>query len=346
MPIQLTPEVLKQITKKKLRYISDDIPGIQRKGSGKGFYYLDPNGVKISNANTIQRIEELAIPPAWQDVWISPYTHGHLQATGLDAKGRKQYLYHPDWLEISQEHKFEHLGTFCKALPKIRSQVKNDLRLTALEKRKVLATVVWLLEHTFIRVGNAEYAEENDSYGLTTLRNKHVTVRGKKVKFNFKGKSSVEHSVEVVNPVIIRTIKECLELPGYELFQYLDDQEEKRSIDSGEVNDYLQEITGEDITAKDFRTWGATLLSADILYKLGPYPDQATLKSNLTETVKEVAEHLRNTPSVCRLYYIHPVIFETYEKKELGSFIDSHIHRHKPNQLSSFEQTVVTLLSI
>lgn len=346
MPIQVDAQVLAQIKKIDLRYFADEGKGITRKGAGLGFAYFDANGVKIANQNVLERIKLLSIPPAWKEVWISPYQNSHLQATGIDAKGRKQYIYHPEWTALAQAHKFDHLLDFCEVLPTIRRQVNNHLKLSQLEQKKIIATVVWLLEHTFIRIGNDEYAQENGSFGLTTLRNKHVSVRGKKVKLEFTGKSHVHHNVEIINPVIIRTIKSCLELPGYELFQYIDDEDKRHPVDSGEVNEYLQHLTGQDITAKDFRTWGATLLSADTLCKVGPYKDENALKLNLTYTAKQVAKHLRNTPTICRKYYIHPTIFDTYEKYILIDYVQNHKQKrsHKPAELTIFEDAIIQLL--
>lgn len=347
MPIKVNESVLKEIKKRDLRYFADDIQGIKRKKIGEKFAYFDANGVKISNQNILDRIKGLIIPPAWKDVWISPYQNSHLQATGIDAKGRKQYIYHPEWTALCQEHKFDHLLDFCEVLPVIRRQVKNHLKLSALEQKKIIATVVWLLEHTFIRVGNDEYAQENDSFGLTTLRNKHASIKGKAVRFNFKGKSHVHHDVEIINPIIIKTIKSCLDIPGYELFQYIDDNKKRHPVDSGEVNDYLKSLTGQDVTAKDFRTWGATVLSADTLYKVGPYNDATSLKNNLKFTTKEVSKHLRNTPTVCRNYYIHPTIFNTYEKHVLIPFIEEHRKKSlkKPQEITIFEHSVIDLLN-
>ncbi len=346
MPIQLDAQILRQIKKRDLRYFADEGKGITRKGAGAGFGYFDGSGVKIANQNMLERIRSLSIPPAWKDVWISPYQNSHLQATGVDDRGRKQYIYHPKWTAICQEHKFDHLLDFCEVLPVIRRQVSNHLKLSKLEQKKIIATVVWLLEHTFIRIGNDEYAADNGSFGLTTLRNKHVSVRGKKVKLEFTGKSHVHHNVEIVNPVIIRTIKSCLELPGYELFQYIDDEDRRHPVDSGEVNDYLQGLTGQDITAKDFRTWGATLLAADTLCKVEPCKDEKSLKYNLNYTVKQVAKHLRNTPTICRKYYIHPTIFNTYEKEILINYVQDHQQKrsNKPVELTIFEDVIIQLL--
>lgn len=300
-----------------LRYISESSYGYSRAKKGKNFSYLNTEGKKITDEGVIERINKLRIPPAWKRVWISPASNTHLQATGIDAKGRKQYIYHPKWIELSQQTKFDKLIDFGLKLPKIRSRVSYDLQGKKPDMKRVLATVVWLLEHTFIRVGNEEYARENESFGLTTLRDKHVKVRGGNIQFEFKGKSGVMHLVQIDNPKIVKTLKMCIELPGYELFKYIDEKGNRHVIDSGLVNLYLSETSGEDISAKDFRTWGGTVLSAETLHKLGDFFDEQDLKNKLLETVKTVADHLRNTVAVCRKFYIHPTVFKSYEEKML-----------------------------
>lgn len=300
-----------------LRYVSEASKGYSRKKIGKHYGYFNTEDKRIRDEKVIERINKLRIPPAWKKVWISPSSNTHLQATGLDDKGRKQYIYHPKWIELSQQTKFDKLIDFGLKLPKIRSRVSYDLQGKKPDMKRVLATVVWLLEHTFIRIGNEEYARENDSFGLTTLRDKHVKVRGENIQFEFKGKSGVMHSVQVENPKIVKTLKMCIELPGYELFKYIDEKGNRHVIDSGLVNLYLSETSGKDISAKDFRTWGGTVLSAETLHKLGDFLNEQELKSKLLETVKTVADHLRNTVSVCRSYYIHPTIFKSYEEKRL-----------------------------
>lgn len=319
----LNLQTVKQLKKENLRYISDQTSGFFRQkvhpSSGrasKKFKYYDFAG-KIIKGKPLERIKGLSIPPAWENVWICASPNGHIQATGIDKKKRKQYIYHPDWTRLSQQSKFEKIVDFGNNLPKIRQRVSFDLRGKTLDKKKVLATVVWLLENTFIRVGNEEYAKENESFGLTTLRNKHVKVRGTEITFQFKGKSGVYTSVELTNPVIAKTIKHCIELPGYELFAYIDDSGNRHVVDSEEVNLFLKEVTNDDFTAKDFRTWGATSLSAKNLFDLGFSPDLKLLKKNIIETVKKVSSHLNNTVSVCRNYYIHPKVFKTYEKNIL-----------------------------
>ncbi len=302
---------------KNLKYINDTIPGITRLRTKNGFTFYDPNGVKISNENILLRVKNLGIPPAWEEVWICPYTHGHIQATGIDSKKRKQYIYHEVWEEMQKQNKFDKVTFFGRSLPKIRRRIRQDINSRGLGKNKVVATVVWLLEHTFVRVGNDEYAKDNNSFGLTTLRNKHVKVKGSQVRFEFAGKSGVHHLVDISHPKIRRVIKRCIELPGYELFQCVDDETGKHAVDSSDVNGYLQDTTGEDISAKDFRTWGGTFLSAVTLNKMGDQESKNRLKQNISETIKEVAKHLRNTPAICKNYYIHPEVLRKYEEKEL-----------------------------
>ncbi len=315
--MQPDAQLIKEIKKADLRYISDASAGFSRQKQGNDFSYLDVDGKKITTDTTLERIKNLVIPPAWTNVWICPSTTGYLQATGIDDRGRKQYIYHTDWVEQTQENKFNSILDFAEVLPKIRNKIYIDMQEEELEKDKIIATVIWLLEHTFIRIGNEEYAKENNSFGLTTLRNKHVKVRGKEVTFEFKGKSGIEHTVSVSHPKIAKIIKECIELPGYEIFQYVNDDGSKHTVDSADVNQYLKIVTGEDITAKDFRTWGATVLSAETLHRLGPAENATQLKKNIATAVKKAASNLRNTTTVCRKYYIHPVIIETYQKNIL-----------------------------
>lgn len=311
------PKLEKQLKKEDLRYISDQSSGFFRQKIGKDFKYYDLDGKVIKDKRYLERIESLAIPPAWKNVWICPKDNGHIQATGIDEKGRKQYIYHSDWTSLTKQNKFSSMIDFGLSLPKIRNKVRYDLGTKGFDKRKILATVIWLLEHTFIRVGNEEYAKKNSSFGLTTLRNKHVKVSGSDMVFQFKGKSGVYSSIETSSPVIAKIIKRCIELPGYELFKYIDGDGEKNVVDSEEVNSFLKDVTGNNFSAKDFRTWGATNLSATNLFKLGISEDLKLIKKNIADTVKKVSKHLNNTVSVCRNYYIHPVVFLTYQRKTL-----------------------------
>lgn len=322
---RLDPEIKKELRKEELFYTTDKRVGFFRQKIGeKEFAYYGLNGQRISEEETLKRIESLGIPPAWKRVWISPLENTHLQATGIDEKGRKQYIYHLDWVKITQENKFSKMIDFGLSLPKIRNKVRYFMQETTLSKKNIIATIVWLLEHTFLRIGNEEYTKENDSFGLTTLRNRHVRVRGSEIEFNFKGKSGVEVNLSVTNKLVAKTIKKCIELPGYELFQYMDSDGQKRVVDSADVNEFLKGITKHDFTAKDFRTWGATDLSANIFFKIGHSSDKKLLKKNITAAVKQVAHHLNNTTKVCRSYYIHPTVIKTYEDNVLVPHFQEH----------------------
>lgn len=300
-----------------LRYVSDEKPGICRKRSGKGFSYYDAQGNRIQTTAERNRIESLGIPPAWQEVWICPTTNGHLLATGRDAKGRKQYLYHPDWNKCRNEAKFGRMIPFGLALPKIREQAEADLRRQKLNREKVLAIVVRLLEETFIRIGNDEYAKKNSSFGLTTLRDNHVEIAGSTVKFQFRGKHGIDHEIEVSDRRLARLIKQCRDIPGYDLFQYYDEAGQRQTIGSGDVNDYLREISGESFSAKDFRTWAGTVQTALALREAGPFSSKTEANRNIVQAVKAVAKQLGNRPATCRKYYVHPIILECYEEELL-----------------------------
>ena len=307
-----------------LRYVSDTKPGIRRERRGDDFVYLDPKGNEISDEQTLERIRKLAIPPAYTDVWICPQPNGHIQATGRDAKNRKQYRYHAKWHELRGENKFERMQSFGVALPIIREQVDHDLALPGLPREKVLATVVRLLETTLIRVGNDEYAKSNKSYGLTTMRDKHVTIEGSAVRFSFTGKSGVKHEISIKDRKLAQVVKRSRDLPGYELFQYIDEQGERRDVTSDDVNAYLQEISGEKFTAKDFRTWAGTVLATIALQEVGSFNKDAQAKKNVVAAVERVAERLGNTKSVCRKSYIHPEVINAYLE---GSLLEALIER-------------------
>jgi DNA topoisomerase-1 len=304
-----------------LRYISDQASGYKRKRAGKGFRYADTEGKIINNLDVLARIKSLAIPPAWTDVWISPDPEGHLQATGRDARGRKQFRYHRRWREVRDETKYTTMVAFAKALPRIRRRIARDLKLPGLTRNKVLATVVRLLEVSLIRVGNEEYARENDSFGLTTLRNKHVDVNGSKVTFHFRGKSGKWHEVDVRDRRLAKIVRSCQALPGQELFQYIDGEGKRQDVKSGDVNDYLREICGEDFTAKDFRTWAGTVLGALALRAFETFENQTQAKKNIVDAIEMVAERLGNTPAVCRKCYIHPEIFMSYLDGTLAKYV-------------------------
>ena len=295
-----------------LRYVRDDGPAIRRRRAGKGFVYLDANGRRVANADTLERIRSLVIPPAWTEVWICASADGHIQATGRDAKRRKQYKYHVDYREAREQSKYEHLVEFAQALPTIRAKVAEHMSRRGLPRDKVLATVVHLLETTLIRVGNDEYARTNESYGLTTLKSQHVAVQGSEVRFQFTGKSGRQWSLSMRDRRVARIIRACQELPGQDLLQYFDEDKERRAVTSGDVNAYLREIAGRDITAKDFRTWAGTVLMARFLSASPPFSSLTQAKRAMSAAVRQVAAALGNTAAVCRKSYIHPAIANAY----------------------------------
>jgi len=301
--------------------LRDEGPGIRRIRTGSSFRYVDAKGKPVRDEATLKRIRSLVIPPAWENVWISPTANGHIQAVGRDAKGRKQYRYHPEYRKVRDSTKFSRMLAFSDALPKIRKQVEADLQLPGLPKRKVLATVVRLLETTCMRIGNDEYAKQNCSYGLTTLHDNHVAIQGDKMRFHFRGKSGQTQDIELQDPRLAKIVKRCRDIPGYELFQYLDENGERSRIDSADVNDYLREITGEDFTAKDFRTWGGTGWAAVAFSELGPATNDTHAKKSVVEVVKSVASKLGNRPATCRKYYVHPAVIESYMDGTLFSVL-------------------------
>jgi DNA topoisomerase I len=302
----------------RLRYVADGEPGITRRRAGTAFAYRDAAGRAIRDDATLARIKALAVPPAWRDVWICAEPRGHLQATGRDVRGRKQYRYHARWRVIRDETKYEHMLVFGRSLPRIRRRVMEDLRRAGLPREKVLAAVVRLMECTLARVGNPEYARDNNSFGLTTLQNRHMRISRGRVELDFRGKSGIRHRSVVADRTLARILRRCRDLPGSELFQYLDEDGERRSIDSGDVNDYLREISGAEITAKDFRTWAATSLA---LLALARRVDEAPTKKAVVEMVQEVAGQLGNTPAVCRKCYIHPAVIESFATGKLAPFV-------------------------
>ena len=300
-----------------LRYVSDADPGITRVRHGSGFRYLDRSGEPVTDEATLERIRSLAIPPAYEDVWICASPRGHIQATGRDARGRKQYRYHPKWREARDETKFGRMLAFAKALPEIRRRLDDDLARRGHPREKVLAAIVSLLECTAIRVGNDEYARTNRSFGLTTLKDRHVEIEGSKLSFDFNGKSGKKVSVDVSDRRLARVVQRSKDIPGQTLFQYIDDDGNRQTIDSGDVNDYIRSIAGEGFTAKDFRTWAGTMAAAAALREMGVTDTAKATKTNILAAVDRVAEQLNNTRSVCRKYYIHPAILEAYERGEL-----------------------------
>ncbi len=295
-----------------LRYIMDDRPGITRRKRGKNFVYIQPSGGPVRDPDDLGRIKRLAIPPAWTDVWISPVANGHLQATGNDARRRKQYRYHAYWRQVRDENKYGRVMAFGRALPLIRQRVAKDMARQGLPREKVLATVVKLLEATLIRVGNEEYARANQSFGLTTLRDHHAKISGDTVTFQFRGKSGKMHKIDVRDRHLARTVKRCQDLPGQEIFAYLDEDGQWQDVKSQDVNAYLRDITGESFTAKDFRTWSGTVLAAIALREVEHFTSQKQAKSNIVKAIEGVAKLLGNTPSICRKCYVHPEVLESY----------------------------------
>jgi DNA topoisomerase-1 len=295
-----------------LRYVSDETSGITRKRVGTGWAYYLPDGVRIVDRRERKRINSLAIPPAWTQVWICPDPDGHIQATARDARGRKQYRYHPAYRDARDHSKFRHMLEFSEVLPLLRDRIEHDLRAPDHSRRQLLATVVRLLDRTLIRVGNDEYARENKSFGLTTLRRRHVRVNGESLSFTFRGKSGVEHSITLEEPRLARIIQRCQDLPGHELFQYLDANRRRQAISSDDVNAYLRELTGRDVTAKDFRTWGGTMLAAVELRAMGLAASRREADRNILRAIDAVAERLGNTRAVCRKYYVHPELLRAY----------------------------------
>lgn len=311
---------LRTAKKAGLIYVSDDTPGILRKKAGKSFVYVDNKGRRVSNAGTLERIRKLVIPPGYRDVWICPHPRGHIQAVGWDARGRKQYRYHESWRQARDENKYDRMLDFARALPKIRRGVNRDLGLRGLPREKVLAAMVKFIETTLIRVGNDKYAEDNDSYGVTTLRDRHATFHGGRVTVEFRGKSGVEHEFEVDDPRLAQIAKQCQDLPGQELFQYKGDDGKVHDVTSSDVNDYLESVADQDFTAKDYRTWAGTVLAAQALQELRQFDSQAEAKKNVVKAVESVAAKLGNTKAVCRKCYIHPEIINAYME---GGLIES-----------------------
>jgi DNA topoisomerase-1 len=330
-----------------LQYVTCTSAGIRRRRSGKGFSYLDQSGRPVRDRAVLQRIRSLVLPPAWQDVWICARENGHLQATGIDARGRRQYRYHPDYRQVRNLTKFSRMLDFSKALPAIRERVNRDLARQGLPREKVVAAVVRLLETTFIRVGNEEYAKENSSFGLTTLRDRHVSFEGSTMRFRFRGKSGQMHDVAVQDRRLARIVRDCRDLPGYELFQYTDDFGEIHSVDSADVNGYLHEITGAEFSAKDFRTWAGTIQAALALAEIGPCESETHGKKNIVDAVKKTAARLGNKPATCRNYYIHPAVLDAYLEGTLSKTIVPPAEgrdRETSSGLHPEEEMVVALL--
>ncbi len=328
-----------------LRYTTDSKPGIRRTRHGSAFRYLSAEGRRVTSGEDLSRIRSLVIPPAWEEVWICSDARGHLQATGRDARGRKQYRYHPKWREIRDETKYDRLIGFAQALPQVRERTDRDLKKPGVPREKVLGTVVQLLEKTLIRVGNDEYAKQNRSFGLTTLRDGHVDVRGGRVRFTFRGKSGIDHEINLDDRRLAKIVRACRDIPGYDLFQFYDDQGKRQSVGSADVNAYLKELTGEDYTSKDFRTWAGTVHAAQLLRDCTAYESAAEAKRHVLKAVESVAKRLGNTKAVSRKCYIHPAIFDSYAD---GSMIKTRVARaqrsRSPYALNECEAAVLALL--
>lgn len=322
-----------------LTYVSDGTPGLSRRRSGKGFAYRTARGQAVRDKKTLERIRKLAIPPAWTDVWISAEENGHMQATGRDARGRKQHRYHARFREVREAAKFDHVAEFAKALPALRAQISRDMRKQGLPREKVLAAIVHLLDTTLIRVGNEEYAKANGSYGLTTLKVKHAEVKGERLRFVFTGKSGKSWRLTLKDRRVAKIVKAAQDLPGQRLFQYEDENGAPQSVSSTDVNAYLREISGSDITAKDFRTWGGTVLAAAELSAFPPADTSTLAKANVKAAIEQVAGSLGNTPTICRKCYVHPELIETYLD---GAF---KLGKSKRAGLSAHESAVLTFLT-
>lgn len=329
-----------------LCYASDDMRGITRKRSGKGFRYVDPQGRPLRDPEHLRRVKALVIPPAWENVWISPLADGHLQATGRDAKGRKQYRYHARWRVVREQTKYERMLAFGQILPRVRARVERDLAVAGLRRSKVIATVVKLLETTLIRIGNEEYVRQNRSFGLTTMRNKHVRVNGTKMRFEFRGKSGVEFNLDLNDRRLARIVKRCQELPGQELFQYVDEEGERRTIDSTDVNQYLREVAQHDFTAKDFRTWAGTVLAARALGEIADFRSKAQAKRNLIKAIETVAKKLGNTRAVCRKCYIHPAVVDAYLQGSLVDALGKRVNGKTAESLSALSPDETAVMSV
>jgi DNA topoisomerase-1 len=337
------PDEVKSAEQAGLRHVIPSGRGITRRRSGNEFEYIGPNGEPIQDEAALKRIRSLVIPPAWESVWISPSPNTHIQAVGRDARGRKQYRYHPKYRAVRDLVKFDRMRAFGRALPRVRRVVGRDLARKGLPKRKVLAAVVKLLETTYIRIGNEEYAEENGSFGLTTLRNQHVQILGGMLKFKFRGKSGQRHEIVLEDPRLARIIRRCKEIPGSALFEYLDDEGKPQTIESGDVNEYLREVSGAEFTAKDFRTWGGTCLAASfLLEKCASQEGDVATKQMLVDTIKDVASKLGNKPATCKKYYIHPAVMECYSAGKLREFAEKY---RDARSNYSYEQIVLALLT-
>lgn len=330
----------------RLVYMNDTMPGIHRQRQGQQFVYVDPKGNPLDDATTLSRIRSMALPPAWEHVWISPKPNGHLQATGIDTKQRKQYRYHTKWNAIRSETKFFRMVAFGEALPALRARIAKDLKKPTLAREKVIAIALGVMEQTLIRIGNAAYEKEYGSYGLTTLKDRHVKLDGGEVRFSFKGKKGIYHDITLHDRRLARLVKACRDIPGKELFQYLNQQGDRHSIDSGMVNDYLRETMNGDFSAKDFRTWAGTVNALRLLVELGPCENEKEAKKNVNTVLDQVAHQLGNTRTVCRKHYVHPQILEAYECQDLMPYFKqkARFRQTSPYGLDGVEKLLLKFL--
>ncbi|WP_420150862.1 DNA topoisomerase IB [Spirosoma sp.] len=344
--LQLTHDPIKAAQAARLVYINDTTPGISRQRNGDHFAYYDRDGNKLNDQETLDRIRTMALPPVWENVWISPKANSHLQATGIDSKNRKQYRYHTKWNAIRSETKFFRMEAFGEALPLLRTRLATDLKKAGLSREKVIAVALSVMEQTLIRIGNASYEKENGSYGLTTLKDRHVKLEGNSIRFSFKGKKGIYHEIDLCDRRLARLVKACRDIPGKELFQYLDENGDRHPIDSGMVNDYLRETMGDDFSAKDFRTWAGTVNALRLLVELEPCSTEKELKKNVNTVLDEVAHKLGNTRTVCRKHYVHPQILDAYECQDLTAYIQqkNRFRKTSPNGLDGVEKLLLKFL--
>lgn len=342
----MTDTTQEAIKAARLFYVSDTMPGIRRQRQGDHFIYLKPDNSPVDDDPTLSRIQRMALPPAWEHVWICLKPNGYLQATGIDSKGRKQYRYHANWNAIRSETKFYRMISFGQKLPQLRQRIQQDLKHRELTKEKVIAIALSVMEQTLIRVGNATYEKEYGSYGLTTLKNRHAKVEGGVIRFSFKGKKGIYHDIKLRDRRLARLVKACRDIPGKELFQFYNEQGERRSLDSGMVNTYLQETMGEEFSAKDFRTWAGTVNALRLLVELEPCETEKELKRNVNTILDEVSHRLGNTRTVCRKHYVHPKLLEAYECRDLNRYVTqkNRFRQTSPYGLDSVEKLLLRFL--
>jgi DNA topoisomerase I len=328
-----------------LRYLPDTGKGITRQLKGKNYIYFDPKGAQITDEKILERVNKLIIPPAWTDVWICPSPNGHIQVTGRDQKGRKQYIYHSKWRDVRSLTKFGRMIAFGEILPRMREQIEKDIAQKELNKKKIAAIVVNLLDNSLIRIGNRYYAQSNKSFGLTTLRDRHVKIEGDNIRFSFVGKKGVEHEIDIKDRRLARLVKKCKDIPGYDLFQYYNENGERQTLESGDVNEYIQEISQQDFTAKDFRTWGGTVLMVQCLEQMLDEHPELEKDKTVKEAFKHVAKGLGNTPSVCSKYYVHPQVLDIFKEDKLYDYLKKHDPSNTDNPyLSPIEKMVLEML--